>query len=175
MKKLIKFLLALMIAYPLMGIAISSCSEESDCSMTGRPMVHAYLYKYDKENAKVLNDTLDSLTVTAFGTDSIIINNQKKVHDIALPLRYTSDSTVLVFHYTKALRDTLLIRQSNTPYFESMECGYSMKQSIVSINPLGHTDANKKKYNSIDSIYTKSNAANINGTENIKIFYRYYR
>lgn len=175
MKKLIKFLFALMIVYPLMSIAISSCSEESDCSMTGRPMVYANLYTYDRENNQVLNDTLDSLTVTAFGTDSIIINNQKKVHDIALPLRYTSDSTILVFHYTKALRDTMLILQDNTPYFESMECGYSMKQNIKNIKPLGYTEENKKIYNSIDSIYIKSNAANINGTENLKIFYRYYR
>lgn len=165
----------LMIAYPLIGIAVSACSEESDCSMTGRPMVYAYLYTYDRENNRVLNDTLDSLTVTAFGTDSVIINNQKAVHNIALPLRYTSDSTVLVFHYTKFLRDTMLILQENTAYFESMECGYSMKQNIKSISPLGSTETNKKRYNSIDSIYIKSNAANINGTENLKLFYRYYR
>lgn len=175
MKKLIKLLFVLMIAYPLAGIAFSACSEESDCSMTGRPMVHAYIYTYDRENNQVLNDTLDSLTVTAFGTDSVIINNQKKVHDIALPLRYTSDSTILVFHYNRLLRDTMLIMQENTAYFESMDCGYSMKQTIRSITPLGYTEANKKKYNSIDSIYIKSNAANINGTENLKLFYRYYR
>lgn len=175
MKKLIKLLFILMIAYPLAGIAFSACSEESDCSMTSRPMVHAYIYTYDRENNQVLNDTLDSLTVTAFGTDSVIINNQKKVHDIALPLRYTSDSTILVFHYNRLLRDTMLIMQENTAYFESMDCGYSMKQNIRSITPLGYTEANEKKYNSIDSLYIKSNAANINGTENLKIFYRYYR
>lgn len=100
MKKLIKLILFLMIAYPLTGAIFSACSEESDCSMTGRPMVYANMYTINPETKAVLNDTLDSLTVTAFGTDSIIINNQKKVHDIALPLRYTSDSTILVFHYT---------------------------------------------------------------------------
>lgn len=175
MKNLIKLLLLLMIAYPLAGITFASCSEEADCSMTGRPMVYAYIYTYDRENNRVLNDTLDSLTVTAFGTDSVIINNQKKVHDLALPLRYTSDSTILVFHYNRLLRDTMLIMQENTAYFESMDCGYSMKQNIRSITPWGYDDDNQKKYNSIDSIYIKSNAANINGTENLKIFYRYYR
>lgn len=175
MKKLIKLLFILMIAYPLAGITLSACSEESDCSMTGRPMVYARIYTYDRENNRVLNDTLDSLTVTAFGTDSVIINNQKQVHDIALPLRYTSDSTILVFHYNRLLRDTMLIMQENTAYFESMDCGYSMKQNIRSITPLGYTEANEKKYNSIDSLYIQSNAANINGTENLKIFYRYYR
>lgn len=66
-----------MIAYPLTGAIFSACSEESDCSMTGRPMVYANMYTINPETKAVLNDTLDSLTVTAFGTDSIIINNQK--------------------------------------------------------------------------------------------------
>ena len=175
MKKLIKLVLFLMVAYPLTGAILSACSEESDCSMTGRPMVYAKMYTINPETKAVLNDTLDSLSVTAFGTDSIIINNQKKVHDIALPLRCTSDSTILVFHYTRLLRDTMVILQTNTPYFQSMDCGYSMKQNIISIHPIDYTVTNKKKYHSIDSLYIKSNAANINGTENLKIFYRYNR
>ena len=79
MKKLIKLVLFLMVAYPLTGAILSACSEESDCSMTGRPMVYAKMYTINPETKAVLNDTLDSLSVTAFGTDSIIINNQKKV------------------------------------------------------------------------------------------------
>lgn len=51
--------------------------------MTARPMVNCILYRVDPETQYVENDTLDSLTVTAYGTDSIIINNQKKVHDIS--------------------------------------------------------------------------------------------
>lgn len=78
MKKLIKLVLFLMVAYPLTGAILSACSEESDCSMTGRPMVYAKMYTINPETKAVLNDTLDSLSVTAFGTDSIIINNQKR-------------------------------------------------------------------------------------------------
>ena len=44
--------------------------------MTARPMVNCILYRVDPETQYVENDTLDSLTVTAYGTDSIIINNQ---------------------------------------------------------------------------------------------------
>jgi len=79
-----------------------------------------------------VNDTLDSLTITAFGTDSIILNNQKRVHGLSLPLRYTADSTVLVFHYSKDVKikkDTIVIRQKNTPYFLSMDCGYQMNKA----------------------------------------------
>lgn len=144
-----------------MGIA-TSCSEEEDCSMTARPMVQCYLYKIDPESQYVQNDTLDSLTVTAYGTDSVIINNQKKVHDLSLPLRYATDSTKLVFRYSKTRSDTLVIRHSNTPYFLSMDCGYQMKQSITSVS---HTRIK------LDSIDIANKEAGIYGKENIKLFY----
>ena len=98
MKKLVKLILLCLIAYPIISI-VSSCSEEEDCSMNARPMMECYLYTVDRESKRVLNDTLDSLTITAFDTDSVILNNQKRVHSLSLPLRYTADSTVLIFHY----------------------------------------------------------------------------
>lgn len=99
-----------LIAYPIISI-VSSCSEEEDCSMNARPMMECYLYTVDRESKRVLNDTLDSLTITAFDTDSIILNNQKRVHSLSLPLRYTADSTVLIFHYSKdpKIKKTLLL------------------------------------------------------------------
>ncbi len=145
---------------PLMGIAVS-CSEEADCSMTARPMVQCNIYTLS-DGQTVVNDTLDSLTVTAYGTDSVIINNQKQVHDISLPLQYTADSTKLVFRYSRTRTDTVLIRHENTPYFLSMDCGYQMKQSITSIESSRHL---------LDSVYITNNEAGIDGRENIKLFY----
>lgn len=69
MKKLVKLILLCLIAYPIISI-VSSCSEEEDCSMNARPMMECYLYTVDRESKRVLNDTLDSLTITAFDTDS---------------------------------------------------------------------------------------------------------
>ena len=161
MKTLIRFIIFGAILYPVMSIVIS-CSEEADCSMTARAMMQCYLYTVNRETNAVSNDTLDSLTVTAYGTDSIIINNQKNVHDLSLPLRYTADSTVLVFHYSKTRTDTLVIRQTNTPYFLSMDCGYQMRQAINSI---------KYSRYELDSIHISNNEASIYGTENLKLFY----
>lgn len=160
MKALIKFIIFGIILCPVIGIIVS-CSEEADCSMATRAMMQCYLYTIDDEQI-VQNDTLDSLTVTAYDTDSIIINNQKKVHDLSLPLRYTADSTVLVFHYSRTRRDTLIIRQTNTPYFLSMDCGYQMKQAIRSISYSRHQ---------LDSLHISNNEASIYGTENLKLFY----
>lgn len=164
MKNLIRLFLILLLASIAMSIP-TSCAEESDCSIAGRPMINCTLYRMVDD--QVANDTLDSLTVTALGTDSILLNNQKKVHTLMLPLRYSADSTVLVFHYAyrtdPALSDTIYIKQDNTPYFESMDCGYSMRQSILGI---GHSEEE------LDSIYISNKQANTDGTENLKLFYR---
>ena len=133
MKKLVRLVILGAILCPIVSIAIS-CSEEADCSMTARSMVNCILYRVDPETQYVENDTLDSLTVTAYGTDSIIINNQKKVHDISLPLRYTEDSTKLIFKYSRTKSDTMVIRHTNTPYFLSMDCGYHRKSAHFSRN-----------------------------------------
>ena len=161
MKALVKFIITGAFLFPILSVVIS-CSEEADCSMATRAMMQCYFYTLDPETEVVSNDTLDSLTVTAFGTDSIIINNQKKVHDLSLPLGYTADSTVLVFRYSKTLTDTLVVYQTNTPYFLSMDCGYQMKQSIKDVNYSRH---------SLDSIRIVNKEAGIYGTENLKLFY----
>lgn len=161
MKALVKFIITGAFLFPILSVVIS-CSEEADCSMATRAMMQCYFYTLDPETEVVSNDTLDSLTVTAFGTDSIIINNQKKVHDLSLPLRYTADSTVLVFRYSKTLTDTLVVYQTNTPYFLSMDCSYQMKQSIKDVNYSRH---------SLDSIRIVNKEAGIYGTENLKLFY----
>ena len=161
MKALVKFIITGAFLFPILSVVIS-CSEEADCSMATRAMMQCYFYTLDPETEVVSNDTLDSLTVTAFGTDSIIINNQKKVHDLSLPLRYTADSTVLVFRYSKTLTDTLVVYQTNTPYFLSMDCGYQMKQSIKDVNYSRHR---------LDSIRIVNKEAGIYGTENLKLFY----
>lgn len=161
MKSLVRLIILGAILCPIISIVIS-CSEEADCSMAARAMVQCNLYRIDPSTNYVENDTLDSLTVTAFGTDSIIINNQKRVHDISLPLRYTADSTKLVFRYTRNTVDTVVIYHNNTPYFLSMDCGYQMKQAITSI---------RYTRRALDSIDIANNEADIYGRENLKLFY----
>ena len=143
---------------PVAGAFVSSCSEETICE--GRPSMNCYIYK--TKSLTAVNDTLDSLTVTAFGTDSIIINNDKDVHDMLLPLRYTQDYTIFVLHYSAKLRDTIIVEHSNTPKFISMDCGYQMQQSITKVSYSKHK---------LDSIYISNEEANTSKTENLKLFY----
>lgn len=177
MKILIRFFLILLTSCLAIGIS-TSCSEDNDCSLAGRPLMYCTLYTIDPETKATLKDTLDSLTVTALGTDSIILNNEKRVHTLSLPLRYTSDSTVVVLHYDYKRRptyaDTLYIVQKNTPYFESMECGYSMKQLIEKTTfGNGKINGNIKGRVRIDSTHVLNKNTNTNGIQNLEIFYQY--
>ena len=161
MRKLVRIALLGALLCPMISMMLS-CSEEADCSMAARSMVNCSFYRIDPETYYAESDTLDSLTVTAYGTDSILINREANVHHISLPLRYTEDSTKLVFRYSHARSDTVVIRHANTPYFLSMDCGYRMKQAITGIT---HTRI------SLDSIYIKDNEAGIYGKENLMLFY----
>ncbi|WP_294629555.1 DUF6452 family protein [uncultured Bacteroides sp.] len=174
MKNLVRIFLLLVIVGAVASIH-SSCSDDNDCSLAGRPMMYCTFKTIDKSLAPniALNDTLDSLTIRALGTDSIILNNEKKVHKIMLPLRYTSDSTVFILQYDPKRNpkdmDTLYIVQRNTPYFQSMECGYMMKQNIISAT-FGNKAGSSEK---MDSIYFRNKEANSNEIENLQIFFKY--
>lgn len=66
MKNLIRIFLILVIVGA--GISIgSSCSDENDCSLAGRPMMYCTLYTLDEITDDRVKDTLDSLTITALG------------------------------------------------------------------------------------------------------------
>lgn len=136
-------------------------------------MMYCTLYTLDEITDLRVNDTLDSLTIRALGTDSIILNNEKEVHTLMLPLRYTSDTTVFIFQYDPGRRpndvDTLYVVQQNTSYFQSMECGYMMKQNILSTR-YGNTRNSSER---IDSLYILNQEANSNEIQNLQIFYRY--
>ena len=163
MKKIFRWMAALFVAVQMMGI-YSSCSD-SDCSMMGRSMIYCNFYTINPDTRNVQRDTLGWLTVTALGSDSVIVNNEKNVSSVMLPLRYTSDTTALVFHYDEEnprLCDTMIIVQTNIPYFESLECGYSMRQAMNSVTHTKHQ---------MDSVYMRNKEANLNGTENLKIFH----
>ncbi len=161
MRNLFKLLMVSVWLYSLLSM-VYACSEEDDCSMTNnRGMMVCEFYTFEPGTNYVVNDTLDSLTVTAFGTDSVLINRMEAVHSISLPLRYTEDSTKLVFHYTERLTDTLVVRHTNTPYFVSMDCGYQMQQSITEVSCT---------YRYLDSLYVSNPETSIDGTENIRFF-----
>ncbi|MBE6287607.1 MAG: calcium-binding protein P [Mediterranea massiliensis] len=161
MKGLLKNIISKTLICSLLTVS-AACSEEADCSMNARAMMQCNLYQINEETEVEEGIELERLTVTAWGTDSVIVNNMSNVSNVALPLRYAADSTVLVFHYQMEPKDTLIVRHANTPYFLSMDCGYQMKQTITDISYTRHQ---------LDSISITHKEAGIYGQENVKLFY----
>lgn len=139
-----------------------ACDEEEDCSLNARPMMNCNIFAVNEETGLYEQAAINELTITAFGTDSVIVNRESNVKSLSLPLCYTADSTHLVLHYSDGQQDQVIIRHSNTPYFLSMDCGYQMKQQIESVSYTRTV---------IDSIALTYNEAGIYGRENLKIYY----
>ncbi|KAA6308420.1 hypothetical protein EZS27_039910 [termite gut metagenome] len=163
MKRLLKYLLTtILIACPLAGTILSSCSEDDGCSMSGRSMLRCNVYAY--KDGTLTRAALTKLTVTAFDTDSIIINAQTNVQDVSLPLRYTQEITVFVLHYGDegTMKDTVTVQHNNISSFISLECGYDMQQSVTDVAYTKHA---------LDSIFVRNINSNVNGQENLQLFY----
>jgi hypothetical protein len=144
----------------LLALQFVACSEDADCSETARKMMYASFYK--KSNTAV-RDTIDSLTVSAFGTDSVLVNLDLNTIGETLPLNWTADSTLYVFHYISSGKfDTINVHHTNVPTFVSMECGYSMAQTLKKVKYTKHV---------LDSIHLVYSLANSDEIQNIKIYY----
>jgi hypothetical protein len=122
---------------------------------------NVYAYGEDKTVSKA---AIKKLTVTAFETDSIIINAQADVQEMLLPLRYTKETTIFVLHYGDEgeREDTIMINHRNTSHFVSLECGYDMQQSITGVTYTRHV---------LDSIFVRNINLDVNGQENFRLFY----
>jgi hypothetical protein len=160
MKKLTYLFLLLVFAALALPFVISACSEDVDCSSNSRKMMNVGFYKSSITSEK---DTLDSLTVTAFGTDSILVNKEAKVVSAELPLRWTADVTTFVFNYAKTTtKDTLTVKHTNVPTFISMDCGFNMAQSITDVQCTKHF---------IKSFEISYKTANTDELQNLKLYY----
>lgn len=161
MKKSIKLFFCVSLL-GMLAVAAFSCSEDTDCSKAARPMLQCYLYHLNPTTGGVVKDTLNELSITALGTDSVIINRQQNVKDLSLPLQYSQEQTDLVFHYNEEITDTVRFTHTNTPYFLSLDCAYQIRQTVTAVHYTRHK---------LDSISIKDNAAGIYGKENIQLFY----
>lgn len=66
MKNLIRIFLIVVIVGASISIG-SSCSDENDCSLAGRPMMYCTLYTIDEITDRRVNDTLELINNYSIG------------------------------------------------------------------------------------------------------------
>lgn len=165
MRKFIKIIVLIVITMPFMGSLVMSCSEEENCGMGRAVMWTTFYLPRELGSSEMVAVKRDSLTVSILrtGTNDTIYNNDKDVEYISLPLQYAVDTTGIVLHHSRTLRDTIIFKHTNTPYFVSMECGTEMRQAVVEVEHTTYL---------IDSIIVRNKETSRNATDNLRFYFR---
>lgn len=151
-------LIGLLFIILMPGVLFLGCNNGNDCVVEN--VSYARFNFYDKSNASVKLSA--TITVTAAGTDSILVNKETSASGLELPVSYTAREDTFVIQYTDLMRDTIFMSHTNIPYFISMDCGMAMYHLVEKINCTHYA---------IDSIKLVNPQINFDPNENFKIYY----
>ena len=79
----------------------------------------------------------DTLSITASGTESVLLNRSTNTKSILLPLSYHLAADTFVLHnYGEdySCKDTLVVEKTNNIYFESPDCPTVMMHTIQKVS-----------------------------------------
>lgn len=145
-------------------IGVSACTS-IDCPLNN--VVYSRFTFYGTTNGKTSTVALeDTLTVTAAGTDSILVNKDYGASTLSLPISYYNPTDVLTFLYASTsgqAHDTLWIDKTNYEHFESPDCPTAMFHNIQNV---------RYTRNFIDTIVVENPVINYNENNNFKIYFR---
>ena len=108
----------------------------------------------------------DTLTVTALGIDSVLVNRQVNKSSLKLPVSYYGDVDSLEFKIQGPdgeARDTVYMAKRNIGHIEDVSCPAHMWHTITSVYSTHHL---------IDSVYINNADINYDGLENLQIYFR---
>lgn len=148
----------------LVGSCLFLGCDEVACPLNNT--IYATYAFYAQNEDKMLQSVkvLDTLTITAAGTDSILINRETGASKLQLPLSYKNKTDTLVFTFTNAAgikrQDSVWIHKQSYEFFESPDCPTVMFHKITGL---------RSTHQMIDSIYTENPNIDYNATENFKI------
>ena len=150
MRKLLLFL--------IIAAILGACSSV-DCPLNNTVYTNYVL----RGPVDTLQDTLTISTTTSDGSDSVIINKQVNTDSFSLPMSYFRDEDIFVMQ-TNTLFDTIVVQKTNTPHFESVDCGVNYFHTITGIRYTRHA---------LDSVVIHNNSVNYDVSQ--KHFYIYFK
>ena len=95
---------------------ISSC-DGIDCTVNNVVALRMGFYSSDGTEQSFG----DTLTITAAGTDSVLLNRAVRVKQLALPMSYSAKADTLSMFFGKQVV-TLCVKKTNKAHFESPDC-----------------------------------------------------
>ena len=152
-----------LIVLSVIAMVLNACSS-IDCPLNNT----VYCVYSLKGNVEMLSDTLTISTTRTYGGDTTLIDKQINAKSLLVPMSYLQDEDILYFTLTDTLstvrRDTVVVKKTNEPHFESVDCSPSYFHKITGIS---HT------HNAIDSItISKTKVDYDTEVENLHIFFK---
>lgn len=125
-----------------MSVVLLTGCDSFDCSINNT--VSLTIGFYDGDGKKV--QLVDTLSVTAIGTDSVLFNRAVNRHDVSVPMSYYKNCDTLVLTVwgknelgdDYLLRDTLKVWKTNVENFESLDCPVNMYHTIIKADATDH-------------------------------------
>ena len=139
------------------------CDGGYDCALDNIAYNRIKFYDIDENGIEKEYSFPEALTVSMMvnGRDSIVVNHITNAKELTLPMSYTSDCDTIILKFLDSYNDTLYIYHTNTPIYQSMECGVIMHHTITGSS---HTT----KF--IDSLAINTANVNFDHNENIKLY-----
>lgn len=153
-----------------LGSAILLCSTFFSCNETSCPLnntVAAQFNFYGTQNGQLAAIQVeDTLTVTAAGTDSILINQEKSVQYFRIPLSYSHPVDTIALRFANAsgnvVYDTIMITKDSYQQYEAPECPTVTFHEVKAI---------RSTHRYIDTVQVTNPNIDYNATENFKIVF----
>lgn len=145
---------------------MAAACETSDCPINN--VVYAkYGFYVMSAGQEVAVKVMDTLTVTAGGTDSVLVNRLTSDSGLDLPLSYSGATDTIALSFTDTLgvvrADTIWIDKENTLHYESPNCPASV---------FHHITAARCTRRLIDTVTVVNPSIDYNVSENFKIYFR---
>ena len=120
----------------LSSLLLFAACESYDCTLYNTVAMYSF---FDQDGEIVAIS--DTLTVTACGTDAVLLNNAENTSKLTLPLSYwqPEDTLVLTVKGINSegigylLRDTVWITKTNQVHYESPECPTTLFHTIQDV------------------------------------------
>ncbi len=123
------------------AIVLAACSS-IECPLNNTVYANYTICKSDG-TPDMLSDTLTVFTKRHTpDEDTVKLNRFIDASTFSLPMSYTGETDVLIFEMRDTLHnvvyDTITISKTNTPHFESTECGPAYFHTIEGVSTTNH-------------------------------------
>lgn len=144
-------------------LSIAGCDTGYDCNLNNTSYENIGFYTNDGEQEEpYTNPEPLSVSLMINGAATLVVNNITDAAGVSLPMSYTQAEDTVVFNYHDDTCDSLYVKHTAHPYFQSMECGVLMFHKIEDIRSTNVW---------IEDVKVVNKNVNFEGNENIKIYF----